>query len=330
MARLPVGKAGVSMHRALTTVGAALVLGCVAACGGSSAGPVAAQVGVVSLSEADLNHWASVATVAHGAVDAPKQPPKLQALSYLITSHWLIGEAAEEGMVVSSREVSEQLQARIASYSNGRAEFNEVVKSRGETLADVNFEIELELASDKIHRMLTAKEHAITPALALAYYDAHKAAFVAPEERKLVVWSSESLSTARKVKREVEHGRSLSHVEERKLLQYVRHPPRNALEVAIFSAPTGPVMGPVTVGPNHFVFEVKFTVSPRQKTFAQVRGKIESQLAAEQRQRVLLAFATEWERRWRSRTSCSAGYVVPKCSQYTAKTSGPEIPASLE
>jgi hypothetical protein len=61
-----------------------------------------------------------------------------------------------------------------------------------------------------------------------------------------------------------------------------------------------------------------------------VHRKLEARAAARslstaQRQQALNEFAREYERKWRARTDCAPGYVVPICRQYTP----PRTPSRL-
>jgi diaminopimelate epimerase len=103
---------------------------------------------------------------------------------------------------------------------------------------------------------------------------------------------------------------------------YTRKPAdrgEDALERAIFSATPNILVGPVTAGTNHFVFEVKQIKPAHQRTLVEVRGEIEATLVAEQRQRTLAAFVKTWEVKWIARTNCAPGLVVSQCRQYAAK-----------
>lgn len=301
------------------------------ACGRTAPEPVVARVGAVPITASTLGHWASVLTSGRRATDSPSQRPQRGALDFLISSQWLIGEAADEGMAVSNEQVARQLRARIESYANGEAEFLQALRLRGETVADVMFEIELELASARIHRTLVSREHEITETQVAAYYSRHMQSFVAAEVRQVEITSRESNALAQRVKQEVASGRSMATQLDGMSLAYTRKPPRNALEKEIYTAMPHVLTGPVAVGPNHFVFEVRQITPARQRTLAQVRRQIEAQLAAAQRRRDLIDFVKAWEEKWIARTSCSRGFVVQKCRQYSpTKTRSPEIPASLQ
>ena len=295
------------------------------ACGSGAQERIVAQAGNIPITAATLAHW-----IGDEEGDSRGESPREQTLSFLIASDWLIEEAAEEHAAVSGQEIEQRLKARIASYANGEKEFHEALKVKGQTVADVILDIKWELASAKIHQMLMRREHEITEAQAAAYYSENKPSFVAAEERQVVITSTESEVATERIRREVELGRNLVTIPLRKKLIYTRHPPRNALERAIYSAAREVLTGPVRVGPNYFVFEVRHIVPARQRSFAQVRTSIEAKLTAEQRQRNLIEFVKSWEKRWVPRTSCSPAFIVRQCKQYPSGPALPEIPASLE
>jgi hypothetical protein len=91
------------------------------------------------------------------------------------------------------------------------------------------------------------------------------------------------------------------------------------------------IEGPVRVGRNYFVFELKEVRPLIQSPLAQVASSIRQELEAEARQRALAAFIASWRRKWIARTDCQPGFVVQKCRQYIAsKTSAPENPVAFE
>lgn len=204
------------------------------ACGSGAQERIVAQAGNIPITAATLAHW-----IGDEEGDSRGESPREQTLSFLIASDWLIEEAAEEHAAVSGQEIEQRLKARIASYANGEKEFHEALKVKGQTVADVILDIKWELASAKIHQMLMRREHEITEAQAAAYYSENKPSFVAAEERQVVITSTESEVATERIRREVELGRNLVTIPLRKKLIYTRHPPRNALERAIYSAARG-------------------------------------------------------------------------------------------
>ncbi len=181
------------------------------------------------------------------------------------------------------------------------------------------FEIERQLASASIHRLLASREHEITPAQIARYYRHEKQQFFVAEERQVLVTSSPRTAIIRKIKREVELERALASEPGQQSLGYTRglRSVESPLEKAIFSAKPNVIVGPVTVGPNHFVFELK-TISPGyQQALPRVATAIEQLLAAAQQRGAVAAFLAAWRTKWTAKTACSPQYVIPKCGRHT-------------
>jgi len=303
----------------------------IAACGGSSS-QIVARVGEVSITRATLEHWmralAPQHVVPHGRDEALRQ----RALSFLISSQWLIGEAAAEGMRVTNAQVSRRLAEKERSFPGGRHEFEEFLHVVARTLADQELEIRVGLASEAIRRRLSAQEASITPVEVARQYQQHRAAYLVPEERAYeIVENIPSATLARTLKKEIEAGRSLSALSEKEAYPRKRsfssYPGEHrAVMEAIFKAAPHALAGPIQGGTYYYLFYITRISAPFMRTFAQVRGAIASTLAAEQPRRRLASFTASWRRRWRAMTNCQTGFVVRECRQYA----GPEAPkASL-
>ncbi len=94
-----------------------------------------------------------------------------------------------------------------------------------------------------------------------------------------------------------------------------REPP---LDHAIFVAKPNVLSGPVGISLGYYVFEVKRTYPPHQKTLAQAQATIRQQLPDKAYKQALVAFIKGWRVRWKAKTDCQAGYVVVKCRQFKA------------
>ena len=88
------------------------------------------------------------------------------------------------------------------------------------------------------------------------------------------------------------------------------------LDHAIFAAKPNVLSGPVGISLGYYVFEVKRTLPPHQKTLAQVQATIRQELPKILYKQVLVEFIKGWRQRWTARTDCRAGYVVTHCRQY--------------
>lgn len=335
------------VHLVSLSVAALLVAAGAAACAGGRAGErVVVRVGDAAISEGNLAHWMSVFAPEHLVPDPPRYRAcvareralaavpdqarlerecrqqytalKAQALDFLISSQWLLGEAQQRGLKVSSREAKQRAEQQPPP---------QLVNTSSP--ADVSFAVSAELAAAKLHQMLSASEQPIAPAALAAYYRAHRRQFLIPERRYFDIVNLHSQAAAIKVKGELEAGKSIASVGLHESIERPTNtsysPEEQAARRAIFAARPNVLTGPVMVQGDHSLFEVKRIAPARLEPLARVRSSIAARLAAEQQQRTLTRFIEAWRHKWIAVTSCRPTYVVQKCSQYR----GPRPPEPL-
>jgi PPIC-type PPIASE domain len=308
-----------------------------AGCGSSRHEKVAVRVGNVAITDAAVQHWTSV--MAGGRAGSASQTLRHQALAFLVSSEWLIGEADANGLQLSTREVERQLARKESvSYPGGEGEMRESLKATGETVGDLTFEAKAELAAAKLHRMLLRREPAIRHSAIDSYYRMHRESFVIPEQRQVIITNRKTAGEAEQLRREVEEGRSLaaaaSKHETLSLPEVVyRRGVDSILPTAIHAAKLNQLSGPVKQHVDYFVFEVKAIKPAFAMTLDQVEGAIRKQLQSDQQKRTVASFAEAWRKRWVARTTCVQPYVVQKCSEYVASATMPlesEAPGALD
>lgn len=299
-----------------------------AGCGGGAPDGVAVRVGDSTITKETVDRWMSVMAPEHFVPDPPRfaaciarqvafspqsiaaaikqecrqqyQALKHRALSALISSQWLIDEAAALGLKVSGR-------------------------GAGPTAAQV--------AAADIRQVLTQGEAKISPAQVVAYYGHNIKRFERPEKRFFELFQPLlSAAAARKAMREVAHGRSRSKLAIRESLD--RHdladvvPWKRGIEKAIFAAKPHTLVGPLRLRSFWGFFEVTRVIPRAVKPLVRVRHAIQQQLAGEQQRSTLASFIGAWRRKWIARTDCSPGYVVQKCRQYRGHRA-PEDPLAF-
>jgi foldase protein PrsA len=317
------------------------------ACGGG--GPreaVVIRVGDAGIKNATIAHWMSVMAPQHvlpipphyaacisqqrkvkpqsSSADVQQtcrreyQAVRQQALSFLISSRWLTGEAAEQGVGVSAREIDQRLQQKERSFPS-KSEFEESLKAIAHTVDDVRLELGAELAGERLRRRLIDDEPKPSPSEIAAEYRRHIRGFHIPERRYFdIAENFHSAAAARRQMREAEAGKHLASLQEtlpRKSFSDYNGEKRIIYE-AIFKARLHVVTGPIRL--NHFYFLIRVTriVPAHVESLAQVSGEIEKKLNDERRRRSLAAFVAAWRKKWTARTDCDAGYVVQKCRTY--------------
>lgn len=184
------GSKGASPHTSLLSL---LVVGLLAAvlidgCGGGSpatgtasvpvspaAAPTqgtAASVDAVAyvartpISKASYRHWLAVET-ALGAAGSPAH----QALGFLITSQWVIGEAAARGIVASEAEVKQRYAQLVHESFPKAGSLQKYLAKSGETEADLLARIKVELLASMIAAKVTAGKSAAQRGALLAAFE---------------------------------------------------------------------------------------------------------------------------------------------------------------
>ena len=239
-----------------------------------------------------------------------------RALAQLITSQWLIQEAAGRGLAPTEREVRAQ-EARARESVQGQLRALEHGPASAATL---ELEARAALALARIRRMVIASLPASSPGEVVAYYHQHRADFAVAERRYFFIRSLKSQAAALALKAEVEAGVSFAKV----ALPEVRSrdetvpPGRAAIDRAIFTARPGVLTGPILLSDvgDHSLFEVTRIDPASYRPLAQVRGVIVGRLRTAGRERALAEFAHAWTAKWAARTRCAAGYVVAQCRRY--------------
>jgi len=292
------------------------------ACGSASDTPVV-RVGDTVISGAAINHWMVV--LAGGSVDGSSSERRAalrqQALDFLIASDWTIGEAADQGLRVSPREVTQRVTAKErAAFPSGEAELHEFQHATGQSAADTSFEAKAELAASEIREALARRQPAITPAQIAGYYTHHGQLFVIPERRQLLITNRKSVAAIARLKQEVASGRSFANMSQSDTAD--RPSTRGgsgeatALERAIYSAKAKVLTGPIRKGVDYFAFEVLRITPSYRRPLSQVRDTIAKRLAGERERRAIAQFTKSWQSRWTARTDCAKGSVVFRCRQY--------------
>jgi parvulin-like peptidyl-prolyl isomerase len=264
--------------------------------------------------------------LVHGGSAERRYELKQQALGFLISSDWTIGEAAAQGIQISAREVAQRVAAKKrAAFPSGEAEADEFEHATGQSVADTSFEARAELAASKLHEAIVRREPAITPAQIASYYAHHRQLFVNPEQRQLLITNRKSPAAVVAIKKEVNAGRSFAAISQS---DSVVRPDKQggsgevtALERAIYSAKANVLTGPIRKRVDYFVFEV-LRITPRfQRTLAQVRTTIAQRLEGERARRVIAEFTKAWQSRWTAKTDCAPDYIVYQCKQYAGARS---------
>jgi PPIC-type PPIASE domain/SurA N-terminal domain len=311
-------------------LGVALAVGALAAlgaCGGASKERGVVRVGHESIAGATVRHWANV--LARGGTfsgfrSQARGTARQKALALLISSSWLVGEAARQGLAVSDGAVDRALKER--EQADGEAEFEEGLAASGQTKDDVKLELRAELATAAIRHELAGRAASVTDAEVQSFYAANRGLFRTPQERDVdLIENLPSRSAATALVARIGGGarfakRAYHEALSRTTGELSGTREKRGLINSIYAAQVGAVSQPMPLNHGWTVFVVRTITPARFKALAQVRAEIVSRLTARRRRELVASFERGYRVRWTARTSCRTGYVVQGCMQYAGAT----------
>ncbi len=126
-------------------------------------------------------------TTAQLKTECETQYKSLQSevLGFLISSQWVIGEAASLGVKLSDAEVKKEF-AKIKSTQFPKAsEFEKFLASSGQSVSDLLLRVKLNLLSQKIQKKIVKEKSTVTEAQVAKYYGENKSKYGTPEKRNV-------------------------------------------------------------------------------------------------------------------------------------------------
>jgi foldase protein PrsA len=264
-----------------------------------------------------------------------------EVLGFLISSNWVLGEAASLGVKISDKEVTKEFEKIKSQQFPKAAEFQKFLATSGQTVSDLLLRVKLNLLSSKIQKKIVNEKSKVTQAQIAKYFKENPKRFSVAEKRNLLIILTKTEAQAKAAKQEVASGKSFASVAKAvsidptskanggKLPGVVKGQEEKALDTAVFSAQKGVLSGPVKTPFGFYIFEVQSIAPGSQQTLAQAQASIKSQLTASQQQAALSKFVKDFKKKWMAKTDCRAGFVVADCKQYKApKTTSTSAPAA--
>jgi foldase protein PrsA len=264
-----------------------------------------------------------------------------EVLGFLISSNWVLGEAASLKVKLSDAEVKKQFEKIKTQQFPKAAEFQKFLASSGQTVSDLLLRVKLNLLSSKIQQKIVKEKSKVTQAQIAKYYKDNPKRFGTPEKRNLLIILTKTEAQAKKAKQEIESGKSFASVAKAvsidpasksnggSLPGVVKGQQEKTLDSAVFAAKRSVLVGPVKTQFGYYIFQVTKITPGSQQTLKQAESSIKSQLTATQQQTALSSFVKEFKKKWTSKTECRKGYVVTDCKTYVApKTSTATTPAA--
>jgi foldase protein PrsA len=253
---------------------------------------------------------------------------KGEALSFLISADWTLGEAKSRGITASPQEVQREFQQIKTQQFPTAAAFEHYLVGSGLTINDLLLRVKVNLLASKIQHKVIDATTKVTKSQVRSYYNEHTSRLADPEHRDLRILLTKTEADANRAKREVRSGIAFGTVAKRyplgevnganvsELKGVTEDEGEAALDRPVFAADVGVLSGPVRTPSGYYVFEVTHIERPQRETLGQARASIEQQLAANQEQPALRRFLTQYRQNWIAKTQCRAGYVVSDCREY--------------
>ena len=331
----------------------------VAACGSAVPGNSVAAIAGTPITNQTLAHWGYVAAVGEseqspGSPVIVPDPPNYakciaalkkiapasypaselktdcemqfaQTMEYLVRSYWVQGQAAALKLKVSPAQVQSKFTSAKNQEFKTAAQFKAFLAETGQTINDILYRFRISLLAAKL----------ATPAAVKGYYKAHLSSYSTPEKLNVRIILTKSVSQALAAKAAL----GSHHTWKATAKQYSTDPATKnigglltgvvngeeptALNTAIFSAPRLKILGPIKTPFGYYIAEVTDIFPASTQSLAKETSTIKSTLTQ------AALSAPPWEKEWKAKTTCRAGYEIPDCSNYVApKTTSTPAPAT--
>jgi foldase protein PrsA len=266
-----------------------------------------------------------------------------QVMQFLISSEWIQGEASEQKVTVSDKDVEKQFATTKKQSFPKEADFQKFLKTSGMTLDDIKFRVKLDALSNALRTKITKGKDKVSDKEISDYYDKNKARFAQPERRDLRIVLTKTQAKATTAKAALQGGQSFKAVAKKfsidqasknqggVLLAVAKGQQEKALDTAVFAAAKGKLTGPVKTQFGWYVFEVTKITAASQQSLKDATPTIKQLLASQNQQKALDAFVKDFRDKWKGKTDCRKEYVTPDCKNApkpkTTTTPAPGAPA---
>lgn len=266
-----------------------------------------------------------------------------QVMSFLIRAQWLDSEAERQDITVSDKEVDEAFEKARKQAFGGNKAFAAFLKQTGQTPADLLFRQRTQLLEQKITEKIMKGTTDVSQDEIKEYYEENKKKqFTQPATRDVDVILTKTEDQAKAAKSAIDGGMSFEDAVAKystdattkdkggELLNVTQGQGEKAFDQAVFSADKGKVTGPVKTAEGWYVFNVaRATEAKTQPLDNQLRATIKQIIVSENQQKALQDFGEEYQDRWRPKTECAKGFVVPDCANSKSKPASTVPPGAV-
>jgi foldase protein PrsA len=292
--------------------------------------------GTISKADFDAALKQSAARQGLPKPPAPSNPqyPTLRdsAMSDVLLSRWVLGEAQERGIVISDTEIANQLKQIAQQQFGGEKKFQAYLKQAGFSPQQAHDTVEQSLITTQLENQVVPKSPTLSNAQVESYYEANKSQFSQPETRDVRQIVNNDQAKVQQAKALLEKDDSAKNWKTvaakystdqatkdngglRKGVTKGQSDP--AVDAQIFSASQGPLIGPIKGQKSYYLIQVDKITPASTTPLSQVSTQIKQQLSQGLQQQIATDFQTKFVDKWTQRSFCASGYVVDRCANFT-------------
>src|SRR3954453_23878560 len=269
-----------------------------------------------------------------------------QVLQFLISAHWIQGEASDQDVKVTDAEVNKQFQQTKKQSFPKDKDYAKFLKDSGMTQDDILFRVKLDTLSNKLREKVTKGKDKVTDQQIAQYYNKNKARFAQPERRDLRIVLTKTVDKANQAKAAIQGGQPFKTVAKKfsidqasksqggVLLAVAKGQQEKALDQAVFKAKKGQLVGPIKTQFGYYVFKVQKITKASQQSQAQAKETIKQLLASQNQQKSLDTFVKDFRKKWKKKTNCKKAYTTQDCKnapkQKTTATTAGAVPTPAQ
>jgi parvulin-like peptidyl-prolyl isomerase len=255
-----------------------------------------------------------------------------QALSTLLDTAWIQGEAERQGVEVTDKEVQDTFVELKNQNFQTEEEYQQFLQQSGLTQEDIDERVRLQVVSEKIQEQITNETPAVTDEEAEEFYDANKAQFEQPESRNIRVIVNKDPAQVQAALTQLQADNSPESWKQ-VAAEFSTDPTskdqggvrsgvtegqfEDPLNTEIFDAPQGQVVGPVHTSVSDYVFQVDAITPATTTPFDEAAEQINQQLEQQAQQEQFSAFLADYRDYWVEQTICADDYLTDRCDNFT-------------
>ncbi len=270
-----------------------------------------------------------------------KQPPpesdpqfaqvKQSALSNLIQTRWVEGEAQERGITITDRDIDQSLDQIIQQQLGGKKGYQKFIKTSPFDADAVREVARLSVLSQRIQaEALPKNPPSVSDSEVQDFYDANIDQFKTPAQRDVREILNKDQAEVEKAKAALEQDDSAANWK-KVAAKYstddatksqgglrqgvVAGQSEQALDEQIFQAPVGQLVGPFKGQAGYYLIEVeKATPEQTQPLDDQLKQQITQQLQQGLQTQAQTNFRDNFISKWTSRTFCADDFITDLCA----------------